>query len=164
MLNIVTGPVNSGKTSLMKRIYCGFEPGTADGIVSEKVFVGERFTGYRLARLCNGQAVLLAVKQAEYHNQFTAACRYGDFVFSQEGILFCEGIMEGLLVDPDIKVVFLDEAGPLELQGRCFDTIIRRLLTSDKVLYITVRECCVEDFVGRYKIDGYRLIRAQDIY
>ena len=48
-LHIVTGAVNAGKTSRMKELYC--QTPSADGFLSEKVFSGGVFLGYRLVRL-----------------------------------------------------------------------------------------------------------------
>ena len=159
-LHIVAGAVNAGKTSRMKELYC--ETPSADGFLSEKIFSGEVFLGYRLISLRGGEDRLLALTKEAFHGQYHEACRLGEFIFSQEA--FRHGI-QGLLrmhKDPGVCSIFLDEAGPLELRGEGFASILSILLRGEKEIYLTVRSACLERFLIEYEIEEYELIYVPD--
>lgn len=158
MVNIVTGEVNAGKTTRMKELFG--QMAAADGILSEKFFDKGIFCGYRLVHLQGGESMALAVPEAAFHGQFTEACRLGTFVFSAEAFRFGKEILGRLCADPNVSVLFLDEAGPLELGGQGFADVLPTLLHSGKPLYMTVRSNCLQAFLRKYEIIEYRLIQV----
>ncbi|MFH1879816.1 MAG: nucleoside-triphosphatase [Bacillota bacterium] len=157
MLHIITGEVNAGKTTRMKELYRQ-QQNTADGLISEKVFEGGHFLGYRLVHLQGCESMELALLKYEYHGQFSEACKFGPFVFSEAAFRFGVDLLRRLCADASIDSVYLDEVGPLELKGQGFAAILPQLLHSGKNLVITVRKACLEDFLDKYKIEDYRLI------
>ena len=161
VLRIVTGAVNAGKTSRMKELYC--QTPSADGFLSEKVFSGGVFLGYRLVRLRSGEGRLLALTKDAFCGQYREACRLGLFIFSKEAFDF---VVQGLLSiywDDTVTAIFLDEAGPLELSGLGFARILPILLHSGKEIYLTVRRACLEQFLIEFDIGEYELISVPDL-
>lgn len=160
-LHIVTGAVNAGKTARMKELYR--QTSAADGYLSEKIFSHGVFLGYRLVSLRGEEERLLALTKEAFHGQYHEACRLGEFIFSQEAFRF--GI-QGLLrmhKDPAVCSIFLDEAGPLELRGEGFASILSILLRGEKEIYLTVRSACLERFLITYGIEEYDLISVPDL-
>ncbi|NLF29190.1 MAG: hypothetical protein GX592_14955 [Clostridiales bacterium] len=156
-VNIVTGEVNSGKTTRMRALFR--RTIAADVILSEKIFDGGRFLGYRLVRLKSGEARTLALCEEAYLGQFAQACRLDRFVFSAEGLRFGIRTLERLCFNPAVGALFLDEVGPLELQGQGFAGVLPQLLRAEKELYITVRSSCLPEFLQKFEITEYRLIQ-----
>ena len=52
-------------------------------------------------------------------------------------------------------IVFLDELGPLELEGRGYAKCLKTLLDSDiSKLYIAVRSECLQEFTEKFSVSG----------
>jgi len=160
MVHIMTGSVNSGKTARMRELLQSI-PG-ADGILSEKLFDGACFHGYRVTHPATGDSRELALLEEFYSGQFAEACRIGRYVFSREALRFAREILLRLTVDDATLAIFLDEAGPLELRGEGFSDILPILLACGKDLYITVRSTCLERFMAQYEICEHLLIPASE--
>ena len=156
VIHIVTGEVNAGKTTLMRTLF-HFMP-VSDGLLSEKIYVDGDFSGYRLVHLQSGETRELALLQKAYLGQFREACRLGSFVFSSEAFRFGLEILERQSANPAVRTLFLDEAGPLELNGQGFAGVLPALLLCGKSLYITVRRGCLEEFLRKFEILEYQLI------
>ena len=165
MIWLISGEINSGKTSRILNIYQQKEAGTAGGFISRKLYKDNTICGYEIVRLPDGPSQTLAWLGNKVNrnnkldwdnavNEFP----FGQFVFSQSGFLWGELIIDQLLADDDISDIFIDEIGPLELQGRGFYSILLKALQSDKNLYITVRTKCLESFLEKYNIQEYTLL------
>lgn len=156
MIHIMTGAVNSGKTTRMKKLLQRV-PG-ADGVLSEKAFEGDCFRGYCLTHAASGEWRELALLEEFYSCRFPVAGRLGPYVFSREAFRFAREILMRLAVDDGTRAIFIDEAGPLELRGEGFSDVIPLLLACEKDLYITVRSSCLEGFLTRFGITEHALL------
>lgn len=115
----------------------------ADGLISRKLYKGSTFLGYELQRLSNGEKHLLALFAEHYQGQFAESFCFGPFVFSREAFEFGEKALDEMLADDRLRHIFLDEIGPIELEGGGFWRALQRLLDSDKNLFIGVRDECL---------------------
>lgn len=115
----------------------------ADGLISRKLYQGSTFLGYELQRLSNGEKKTLALLNGHYHGQFRDHFCFAQFVFSREAFEFGEKALEEMLADHRLRYIFLDEIGPIELEGGGFWRALQRLLNSDKDLFIGVRDECL---------------------
>ena len=158
-VHIVTGEVNAGKTTLMRTLF--HSTPASDGLLSEKIYADGDFSGYHLVHLQSGETRELALLQKAYHGQFREACRLGPFVFSEEAFRFGTEILKRQSANPAVCTLFLDEAGPLELQGWGFAGVLPALLLCGKSLYITVRFGCLEEFLRKFEIVEYQLLTVQ---
>lgn len=131
--------------------------------MSEKVFSGGVFLGYRLVRLRSGEGRLLALTKENLRGQYREACRLGPFIFSQKAFSFGIRGLLSLYRDDTVTAIFLDEAGPLELGGLGFARILPILLYSRKDIYLTVRRACLEQFLIEFDIGEYELISVPDL-
>jgi len=145
---IITGDINSGKSFLMAKLAeeqkkLGKKTG---GIIAEGVFSDGVKTGFDIFEPGSGKKYSLA-KTEESRGDISA----GKYRFSLESF---EKAKEALMDFDENSVVFLDEAGPLELDGEGYALCLESIMASNiESLYLTVRESCVgqirEKFLGR---------------
>jgi nucleoside-triphosphatase THEP1 len=170
MIWLISGEIDSGKTSRILEIYRQKTAGQAGGFISRKVYQDNIFRGYEIVRLPDGPRMPLARLGPE-KNQVDKVCLdkrrfaesseafpYGQFIFSQAGFLFGENIILELLSAEAVRDIFIDEIGPLELQGRGFCRILLKALQSGKNLYISVRTSCLQAFLEKFNIEEYTII------
>ncbi len=161
MVYFVTGEVDSGKTTLMKKIYETKKQG--DGFVCEKIFQDNVFTGYRIKQLSSSEAKIFSYQHALLPDGELAVFTCGRFSFLKSGFEFAESITDEVIAsgaDP----LFIDEIGPLELSGRGFNDIFIKILDSGKTVYATARIQLIEKIVSFYKIDDYSIISNSEEY
>lgn len=161
-ITIVTGNIDSGKTTFILTLYNELKRGS--GFVSKKRFVGEGknldFTGYDLMNLNTGESVPLAYKAGFIPPVWDEVCRRGPYSFSRKGFKFgeeiierfCDEIGEGCKIEIEKEPVFIDEIGPLELNGLGFSQALRKILRSRKTLYIVVRSQILDDVIREFDI------------
>lgn len=148
MLTYVTGAIGSGKTALMLRLYDKLKREGADGFVCPKVYSGDVFKGYDLVRLGDSGRVTFAHLGDFYEGGFTKPFFFDRFVFDGECFELGTKILIEAIANGDVRYVFVDEIGPLELDGKGFKGIIAllsdNLVNKGKDFYISVRESCLE--------------------
>lgn len=163
MLTIITGEIGSGKTARMLEIFHGLKGKGADGIASMKVNRDTEFEGYDLMRLANGERKRLAVRKPLYIGEFERPLFYDQFVFDTDAFLFGTGVITAAIDDPTVEHIFLDEIGPLELEGKGFHAALGPLFKDEvkekKQVYVCVRDSCVEPVITKYGIKSYVLLR-----
>ncbi len=159
MVYIVSGEINEGKTQKLLAIYNELKQG--DGFVSKKIFLnGKDFIGYEIVRLSTNEKMPLAYKSSYVPSDWDEVYRYGPFSFSKAGFDFAERIIEDI-TDHHIHPVFIDEIGPLELQGKGFSTLLKKVLKTQKDVYITVRNHCAQDVIKEFNIQNHKTITAK---
>lgn len=144
---MITGKVNAGKTSLMRELVkkekkAGFSPA---GILAPGVFQAGVKTGYDVKSVASGKRARLARRDPG-----------GKFIFYRKGF---ELARKALLPSAGRAVMFLDEAGPLELAGKGHAGCLYALLDSDlKRLYLSVRDSCVRQVKKKFlRGKGHRI-------
>lgn len=157
MVNIVTGPIDSGKTSRLERLHR--ELGSGDGFLLRKRYAQGRFAGQRIERISTGEALDFSCILPGVPAGWNEALRYGPFSFSTDGLAYAETIAREAL-RAGAKPIFIDEIGPLELEGKCFDGLLRLVLAAHAELYIAARDSCLLPIIDRYGLApaGYRVI------
>jgi len=148
---IITGPVNSGKTSMMLKLIEREKQRNVSptGIIARGIYEGDNKIGYEAVNIASGQTTKLAGTEEWTSDNFT----FGKFIFSDAAFVFAK---KALLDFHKGGVVFLDEAGPLELSGSGHAEVLIELLNSDIArLYISVRDTCLDDFIKLF-LDGKR--------
>ena len=162
MIRIITGPVDSGKTTRMLELYRMAGPGTAGGFISRKLFRDGSFTGYEISRLSDGESRLLAVLANGDHGEaavLTPDCfQFSRFIFFNDAFRFGESVIEALQQDPGITDLFLDEIGPLELEGKGFAQLLDRLDKQKMNLCLGIRSDCLAAAVERFGLSPYIVV------
>jgi nucleoside-triphosphatase THEP1 len=129
-----------------------------DGWVSGKIFLNEEFIGYEIQRLSTNEKLPLAYKKEYVPSGWDEIYTIGPFYFSKRAFEFAGRIIDEI-IEKNINPVFIDEIGPLELQGKGFCPMLEKILKTPKDVYIAVRSYCVEDVVNRFEIKNYEIIK-----
>ena len=158
MIRIVSGPIDSGKTTRMQRRYAACRPNSAAGFISPKIFAGDRFRGYQICSLADGRSAPLALLQEEYTDQFAPAFQLDRFIFAQTGLELGASIIEDLMGAGFRGEIFIDEIGPLELSGRGFAATLTRVMQAGNDLTISVRESCLDEVLVTFGIKEYLVL------
>jgi len=153
---IITGSVNSGKSQLLEKLADQERKNGAlvSGIIAQAVFERGFKAGFDVLNVSTGKIRLLARISKTQDELFCA----GKYSFSEAGFIFAK---QAILDFHKGGAVFLDEIGPLELEGRGYADCLRTLLGSDIArLYLAVRNSClpavVEDYLDKR---NYRIIK-----
>jgi len=112
LLHLLSGPVDSGKTSLLLRLLSnlGELRKRVDGFLTPKVYAGDQFIGYDLLDLkVGGLSPYIRVAQS------AEKASVGRFYFLPEGL---EKAVRLVLRHQILDYLIVDEVGPLELSGR----------------------------------------------
>jgi nucleoside-triphosphatase THEP1 len=154
---LITGPVNSGKSRLLEKLVESEKSNgvMVYGIIARSVFDHGYKTGFDVINVSTGKTRPLARINKTSDELFTA----GKYSFSRDGFNFAR---ESLLDFHKGGAAFLDEVGPLELEGRGYAECLMTLLGSDITrLYIVVRTSClpalIEDHLEKL---NYRIIKT----
>lgn len=143
MIFILTGPVHSGKTTLLKRTIQEFKRKklVVHGFLSVAVFESKERVGYDLFDLKKEKSIPLLRKSGKKDWQSV-----GSYFFVPSGLEEAQGIISRSK-EADICVV--DEVGPLELSGKGFWPALKPILFPPLIPFlITMRKSILEDFLG----------------
>lgn len=157
MINIVCGEINSGKTAKIESIYAKEKNG--DGFITRKIFRDSLFIGYEIVRLSSGESKIQSLKNELFPPGELPACARGPYTFFKEGFSFADAIVDDI-IRKGISPVFIDEIGPIELQGKGHCSCFKKVLQTDCVIYFAVRDWCLEQAVRSFSIKEYNLIRT----
>lgn len=152
----MTGAINSGKTSLLRATVTllrekGFQPG---GFLSEGIFTEHKKTGYQLLALPTAEQHLLC--STSHQNDWQ---QIGKFFFNPDALALGNSLLQPAQAG-DFNPLFIDEAGPLELNGGGWAPALSTLsFHATKTCILTVREGLVEPICNKFGI-GSPLIRA----
>ncbi len=134
MLLIVTGKIDSGKTSIAEKIA---REKRAAGFLSKKVFENMHHLGYDLLNLETLERTVLARS-----NCILEGPSIGRYYFSQKAF---EKGME-IVTNSQNMWKIIDEIGPLELSGKGFAPLLERdmgniiLVIRDRCLYACIQK------------------------
>lgn len=155
MIHIITGNINSGKTTRLLSIYNAKKQG--DGFYSPKVFIDGHYAGQEIIRLSTGERKFFSFKTGFIPDGWDEEYHYQSYSFSYNGFLFVRNIILDIIQN-NIEPIFVDEIGPLELNEQGFYNILNLLLKTDKDMYITVRQSCVNDVINKFRFTNYDII------
>jgi len=151
MVFIITGGVNTGKTTLFERIHKRQGGG---GFSLPKIIVNNQFKGYWIKDLNTGEKTEFAL--TETTNGYLH--KMERFYFLPEGMAFAKSIYNKA-IETEEKNFFIDEIGPLELENKGFSHIFMDALTSFENIYVVVRESCLDDVIRKFGLKEYKLVR-----
>ncbi len=150
MIEIVTGPINSGKSSWMLADFARHD--SADGFICVKVRENDIHTGYDLLRpLDNSRQPFIRKIDHRPPDWNEVAIIGRHYSFCHEGFAFAEMIADQAIKN-QVCTFFLDELGPLELSGKGFAPLLTRLLHNPINLVLTVRETLVSQIAERFAL------------
>lgn len=152
---IITGKVNQGKTTKLLSIYNEIKKG--DGFYNSKVYLNNSYAGQEIVRLSTSESRILTLKKEFIPRVWDEEYSYNVFSFSKNGISFAESIVNDIL-KKDIHPIFIDEIGPLELQGKGFHDIFNTCLKTSADICVVIRESCVGEAIKKFNIANLKKI------
>ena len=154
-LYILSGPVDSGKTSALSALAqsaCRSGLRMA-GVLSHKRFQDESFIGYDAELLATGKRLPLA----RLHSQAGT--------FPGRRFHFFQAAFDGLtaeLNEPASDIFIIDEIGPLELEGHGFARYLPDVIQIPAPVLIVIRTHCLDDCIRSFKLQSATLITDLD--
>lgn len=158
---IITGKVNQGKTTKLLSIYNDIKKG--DGFYNRKVCLNNSYVGQEVVRLSTGESRLLTLKRGFIPKVWDEEYSYNVFSFSKSGINFAERIINDI-IEKDISPIFIDEIGPLELQGKGFYNTFKSCLKISVDIYVVIRESCVDEVIEKFGIRNFKIIKSNTLF
>ncbi|MBN2557289.1 MAG: hypothetical protein JXB33_00895 [Clostridia bacterium] len=157
MVTIITGGINSGKTTRLMDEFgrCG----RGCGFASVKIMENGKVQGFDILNLSSGEQRPLARRSGETKAGWTECCSMGPYSFSLDAVKAVEEKMENCIREGGFTI-FIDEAGQLELEGKCFDGILEKVFSAGIDVYITVRDRYLKEIIEKYKIADARIINV----
>ena len=149
MINVITGKINSGKTTKIIELYDRLQNG--DGFVSIKNMIGDKVHSYEIMQLSNREKKPFILHENYVTDSWCESCKIGPYSFSKTTLEYIENTIRNL-INNKISPIFLDEIGPLEIHDQCFHRIFMELLANNCELYITIREDSLDDIIQKYEI------------
>ena len=159
MIFIVTGPVHSGKTTLLKNINQEMRRKELkiDGFLSESQWKGQEILGYDLLDLTEEKSYPFIRRSGEKNWD-----KIGPFYFIPETLALAKQIIKRTQ-NTDICVI--DEVGPLELTGKGFwPELEGSLMRTHPHHLLVVRASILEKFLIRINRKDVRVFDVQDEY
>lgn len=145
LLEIIAGPLHSGKTTRLAA-WCAAQPrGTVGGVLQPA-----RATGRVFIDVATEEEFPL---EASIDAPEAAVQRVGRFVFATAAFAWAAQRVARAAADPRVEVIVIDEIGPLELRGAGLDAAVRAVLASDRpglLVVLVVREALVGAVRARY--------------
>jgi nucleoside-triphosphatase THEP1 len=151
-IKIVTGPVQSGKTSKLFAYINRLE--SVDGILAP-IVDGKRMLYYISSKI---------IKELEVEKRSSATIDVGKYIFLKDSFDWAnERLLSSLKEEPDWLII--DEIGKLELQKeglhRSCEIILKEIYNSKSNLILVIRDYLINDVLKTYFIskDHYEIMK-----
>lgn len=164
MVRIISGSLDSGKTTRIKEYYNKNKVG--DGIISIKVMVDKDVLGYDARRLSDNLQFRLMVHKKHYDNEYylNKGMLDQDFIYRVGPYKVFRKAMKKVnkiykeIMKSNTNPIYFDEVGKLELANQGFSKSIKKALKKDFDLVLAVREDYIEDVIKTFNIKEYKII------
>jgi nucleoside-triphosphatase THEP1 len=143
MIFMLTGPLHSGKTALLKESVQKFKDQKirADGFLSLAVFEDQERIGYDLFDLKKEESIPILRKIGE-----ESWLKIGPYFFVPSGLEEAQKVISRCRA---AEICVVDEVGPLELTGKGFWPALKQVLFPPVTTFlISVRESILDEFLS----------------
>lgn len=148
MLLILTGPVHSGKTTLLELAaeQLGNQGLSAEGFLSLSIWENERVIGYDLLHLKTGERFPFIRRSGEQHWE-----RIGPFFFVPETL---DSARDIILHGAGADLLIVDEVGPLELLGKGLWPALKQIISTRSLnILLVVRSQLLDAVIKAAALD-----------
>ena len=152
MIRILTGPIRSYKTTTLLQ-WTDFRDDVG-GVLTPDI------DGVRMLYNVRSKEYLIWQKAEQIDPDDVVI---GRFVFDGAAFRTAMQWLDDHLDDPLVHTIILDEIGPLELQGRGWDSWLQssmEILMHKDVIFV-VRETLVEKVIDRYGLNGVQVVNKE---
>jgi nucleoside-triphosphatase THEP1 len=96
----------------------------------------------------------------EVDNEIKPVDKIGNYYFLKDSFIWAEKeLLKALKIKP--QWIVIDEIGPLELQGKGFDKVIKKLLFNSELpesnLLLVIRENITQDVISNYNLNMWNI-------
>ena len=158
MIKIVTGKINSKKTTSMMELFLNNHQG--DGFISVKMMSEQKVYGYQAMKLSSREKRLLMIHKDFYLSDFFCIEKIGPYLIHPSVKQWVEQEIEKL-IQKRVQPIYLDEVGALELGGLGFDSIFKKMVLSGLDLVIVVREDLIDQVVKHYQLKDVTILKTE---
>ena len=157
---IITGDVDSGKTSWCKQNLLEKKDHRYDGVLLLKIFSSGQRTGYDALRVSTGQTIPFARRKGFEPEDWHSTEKIGVFSISRKGKkIVNRWIREAS--SRNVEGIIIDEVGPLEILGRGLADSVQYALNntpSYTKIFMVVRKDCLKEVCHKFNIKDHMLI------
>ncbi len=157
MVTIITGPINSGKTTKMEDIFKSNREG--DGFISLKLIENDVVEGFDVMKISSKEIKPFIRRRGNELPEWKENCILGPYTISEEAINWATKEIEGM-INKEIFPIYLDEIGLLELKGKCFYKILKKMLNANGEIYISTRDENLDAVISKFDIKNAKIIRT----
>lgn len=155
MVKIVTGKINSYKTTRLQAYYNEHLMG--DGFVAIKTMDGSLVHHYDLVKLSTNESVPYIVRDLYLDKSLSVKYQIGPYCMLESACSWVENQIQ-LMIDNKVSPIYLDEIGLLELKGLGFAGILEKLLKLNIDLCLVVRQDLLESVIKYFQIKKFEII------
>lgn len=152
---IITGEINSGKTTRMKKIFLKNSKG--DGFICKKSYCDNLFTGYDIERLSDGFSLPFIRLKEEYNKKEGTIYSTGKYIFLETSFFRVTELIREM-IERKTDPIYIDELGPLELNRECFYQSVKDIQKSNLSIVSCVRKGCLEEVQKLFNLSQARVI------
>lgn len=158
MINIITGEIDSGKTSHLRELYNHLSIGS--GYLLTKFYYRGRYAGQNLLDLPDKNDIPFSRLVEYIPEHWQERYRYDYYSFSSAGIDKAKLIIRKIIENKE-RTAFIDEIGPLELlrEGIYYD--FRELINNTENIYVTIRKECINDVIDTFNLINYKITQLE---
>jgi len=158
---IVTGKIDSGKTTRLKEIHRLL--GAGDGLIAKKYMTGNDVFGFNIQVLSTGQEFPFMIHERQLRKlpaidtNKVFSERIGPYRIYKESLDFITRFYQSL-IEAGTSPLFFDEVGKLEISGKGYYLSIIEALNKNLDIYMTIREDLIDEVMLRFDISEYEII------
>ncbi len=155
-LIIVTGDIDSGKTTWCKEVFLKQKPG-CDGILMIKRMTENNFIGYDAFRILNRDTVPFASRFCLEPQDWQIEERIGNFSISQKGK---ETANRWIYEAASRNCSVIDEVGSLEVRGGGLYKSVQYIFNQveRKDIFLVVQMRCIDQVCSAFQIKNCRVL------
>ena len=157
MIFLLTGPVHSGKTILLRNVVQELkkQESQIDGFLSEAVLENNKIIGYDLFDLKEEKSIPFIRKDGKDEWQ-----RIGVYFFIPQSLAEAEKI---ILRGKNADILVVDELGPLELSGKGLWPALKQIIYNNlKNCLLVIRSNILENFLEKFGTIEVRVFDVRD--
>jgi nucleoside-triphosphatase THEP1 len=158
MIYILTGPIDSGKTSQLKNFITKAQQHDSSiaqvgGFLSLKVYENDQHIGYNIYDFTTSQQFPFLRTHTSDQRPATSDMRHetcdviGKYKLNPQTLSYAHNLINKA---PQYDIFIIDELGPLELQGKGFWPALEKVINCDTDFLFVIREKLVEKFLLRF--------------
>lgn len=164
MVRIVTGKINSGKTTKLESIYRKTDQG--DGFISKKIMIGTDVYGFKAKRLSDGYETMFMLHERYYAKDNLIEYQDDDSAYKYE-IGPYKVLTKALdvidetytqLIEEEVSPLYFDEVGKLEVNDLGYAKYISLAISRNIDVYLVIREDLINMIVKKFDIKEYSIL------